>query len=305
MERQTCILIVDDERLVVQSIRMALGQAGYATLTAEDGTTALHLARAHKPDLILLDVVLPDLSGMEVCQRIKADPELAGIFVILFSARMTESEKQAQGLEVGADGYIIRPITNRELIARVQALLRIQRAERALRESEETFRTLAESAPVGIVLSTPDGRILYVNPAFLTMTGLSRDEFMDQGWLQTVVPEDHARVIEQMNRVVAQKERVVFEHRLRHVSGEQMWAETYASPVVGPDGQVYRQVGVVLDITRRKRAEEQLTEQLAELRRWYAIMHDREMRVLELKREVNELLAQAGQPARYPSVKDS
>lgn len=302
MDRQTCILIVDDERPVVQSIRMALEQAGYATLTAEDGTTALHLARVHKPDLILLDVVLPDLSGMEVCQRIKADPELAGIFVILFSARMTESEKQAQGLEVGADGYIIRPIANRELIARIQALLRIQRTERALRESEETFRTLADSAPVGIVLSAPDGRVLYVNPAFLMMTGLNRAEFMAQGWLQAVVPEDYERVVEQMKHVVAQKERVVFEHRLRRVSGEQMWAETYASPVVGPDGQVYRQVGVVLDITRRKRAEEQLAEQLAELRRWYAIMHDREMRVLELKREVNELLAQAGQPARYPSV---
>ena len=86
--------------------------------------------------------MLPDVSGIEVCNRIKADEDLQGIYVILRSGVKVSSEYQADGLNVGADGYITKPISNKELVARVQAMERIQRAENALREKEKQQQEL-------------------------------------------------------------------------------------------------------------------------------------------------------------------
>jgi len=84
----------------------------------------------------LLDVMLPDMTGIEVCKQIKEDEDLEGTFVILVSGVRISPDYQADGLNVGADGYIIKPITNRELVARVQAIARIKRAEDALRQKK-------------------------------------------------------------------------------------------------------------------------------------------------------------------------
>ncbi|HUJ69255.1 MAG TPA: response regulator, partial [Syntrophorhabdales bacterium] len=95
-----------------------------------------------RPDIVLLDVMLPDMSGTEVCKQIKKDEDLEGTFVILVSGVRVSSDYQADGLNVGADGYVIKPITNRELIARVQAVARIKRAEDALREKKREQQKL-------------------------------------------------------------------------------------------------------------------------------------------------------------------
>jgi len=146
MEQQAKILVVEDQTVILKATRLALETAGYETLGAEDGAEALRLAREYQPDLILLDVILPDVSGMEVCKQIKADPNLTDIFVILISARLMDSDSQAAGLESGADGYIGRPISNRELLARVQAMLRIRAVEAKLRSSQVKAEHLIEQA---------------------------------------------------------------------------------------------------------------------------------------------------------------
>ena len=139
------ILVVNDERMIVMAMRRALETAGYETLAANNGEEALELIHSFKPDLVLLDVNMPGLNGFEVCRQIKAAPSLSGIYVILLSNVSTDTDSQAQGLEIGADGYLAMPMANRELIARIQALLRIQAAERALRQSEGRFRTLYDT----------------------------------------------------------------------------------------------------------------------------------------------------------------
>ena len=101
------------------------------------GEGCLEAARAHHPDIVLLDVALPDMSGVEVCRQIKSDQKLEGTFVVLMSGVHVSSDYQADGLNVGADGYIVRPVPNKELLARVQSVERIKRAEDALREKEK------------------------------------------------------------------------------------------------------------------------------------------------------------------------
>jgi DNA-binding response OmpR family regulator len=114
------ILIVDDEPKYVWAIRANLEDEGYKTLTAPDGHTALKLAATESPDLILLDVRMPDLSGLEVCRRIR---EFSTTPIIMLTALADERDK-VKGLDMGADDYITKPFSAQELLARVRAVLR-------------------------------------------------------------------------------------------------------------------------------------------------------------------------------------
>lgn len=147
MSDRNLILFVDDDALTRNVTTRVLEGAGFAVVLATTGLAGLELVRQHRPDLILLDVNLPDLSGVEVCRQIKADPALAHLFVVMASASQITSDQQSAGLEAGADGYIARPIANRELLARVEAFLRIKRVETALRQREaELQAALREKA---------------------------------------------------------------------------------------------------------------------------------------------------------------
>ncbi|HUJ68542.1 MAG TPA: response regulator [Syntrophorhabdales bacterium] len=142
MPERTRILVTDDAPDVLLLTAMVLEDEGYEVFKATSGEECLEIARSQRPDIVLLDVMLPDMSGTEVCKQIKEDEDLEGTFVILVSGVRVSPDYQADGLNVGADGYVIKPITNRELIARVQAVARIKRAEDALREKKREQQKL-------------------------------------------------------------------------------------------------------------------------------------------------------------------
>src|SRR5438552_13700047 len=129
---KTKILIVDDAEGSRYVLTRMLQRARYEVREAATGLEALRLA-AENPDLVILDINLPDLNGREVCRRLKADPATASIPVLHLSASFVESENRAEGLESGADGYLTYPVEPRELIANIEALLRARRAEREAR----------------------------------------------------------------------------------------------------------------------------------------------------------------------------
>jgi len=118
------ILVVDDEPHIVEIVRDYLKQAGYRVVTANDGQTALIQARHERPDLIVLDLMMPGgLDGLDVCRRLRQDPGLADVPIIMLTARVEETDKLI-GLEIGADDYVTKPFSPRELVARVRAVLR-------------------------------------------------------------------------------------------------------------------------------------------------------------------------------------
>lgn len=148
MEEKATILVADDDPEVRETTVRALGKGNYRTLQAGSGEEALALAERETPDLLLLDFVMDDMNGDEVCRRIKSNPKLESIFVIILSGTKIESDDQAHGLSAGADGYIARPIGNRELLARIEAMLRIKRTQDALREALAQVRTLEGILPI-------------------------------------------------------------------------------------------------------------------------------------------------------------
>ena len=131
------ILVVDDDPHMLALTSAVLASGGYDVIEASTGKDALEtVAKAH-PDLVVLDVVLPDMSGFEVCKQIKSDPVLRSTFVALHSGLSTSSEAQTTGLDIGADGYIVKGIPNSELLARVNSLVRIKKAEDALQRAND------------------------------------------------------------------------------------------------------------------------------------------------------------------------
>jgi two-component system alkaline phosphatase synthesis response regulator PhoP len=117
------ILVVDDDRSITKVVRSYLEQAGFDVLTANEGTAALRLLRTEQPDLLVLDLMLPDHDGMEITRILRADAALAAMPIILLTARVEDTDKIV-GLELGADDYITKPFNAREVVARVRALLR-------------------------------------------------------------------------------------------------------------------------------------------------------------------------------------
>jgi len=160
------ILVVDDDKSIVKVLAGYLQQAGYGVLGAHDGETALHLLRRERPDMVILDLMMPKRDGWEVTQIIRADKELAAMPIIMLTARSEDTDKIV-GLELGADDYVTKPFNAREVVTRVKALLRRQKLDH-----------LQTTAPPILV---SDGLRLDVDHHTLTVNGrrveLTRTEF--------------------------------------------------------------------------------------------------------------------------------
>ncbi len=180
------ILIVDDEKNIAEALKYNLEAEGFRTLTAHDGARALELARTELPELILLDWMLPEQDGLEVCRRLKQDAKTQSIAIIMLTVKSDETDK-VLGLEMGADDYITKPFSPRELVARVKAILRRGAAQPAaevfrlgdLRVDWARHTVELKSKPVE--LTSKEFELLR---ALIEAKGrvLSRDALLDKVW---------------------------------------------------------------------------------------------------------------------------
>ena len=259
------ILIVDDQIHALKGVSRILTSAGYDTFEANSGEDCLKLAAKHKPDLILLDIVLPDIDGREVCRRIKSEPETADIYVVLFSSVHIGSDCQAEGLEQGADGYIARPIPNRELVARVNSLLRLKYAEDQWRKSEERYRRISsltsDIAYSCIKSNNTAYSIDWIMGAVERITGHSEEDIKSLGCWRTLVIDEDRTIFDAKVNGISPGTSASCELRLRHKSGRIVWVASSAECVLAsgtPDS--LRLYGGLVDITERKIDEEALRQ---------------------------------------------
>lgn len=117
------VLVVDDEKDLVDLVKYHLEKSGLKCLEARDGESALQVARDRTPDLVVLDLMLPGLDGLEVCRKLRKDPKTANVAIIMLTAKAEEVDRIV-GLEMGADDYMVKPFSPRELVARIKAVLR-------------------------------------------------------------------------------------------------------------------------------------------------------------------------------------
>ena len=260
------ILVVDDNAPALKATARILTQAGYDVAQAVDGESALREVRARRPSLVLLDVVLPDISGPEVLRQIRAEPALAGISVVLLSAQQITPEQQATGLDAGADGYIARPIASAELLARVRSQLRQRELTERLRASEQQFASAFAHAPIGMGLVSPEGRFLKVNCALCEMLGYPETELLAQTFQVITHPADLDRDLANVQQLLeGGVESYQVEKRYFHRSGHLVWALLSVSLVRDAAGRPIHFVSQIQDITQRKQGEAALDQAHQEL----------------------------------------
>ena len=258
MSGQMKILITDDDPTILFLMSSILKGAGYEVVEASTGMGCLEAMRAHHPDLILLDVMLPDISGLKVLSTIKADPDFSHTLVILESGIQTSSDYQAGGLDSGADGYLVKPIENKELLARVRAMERIRQAEEALRENERKYRELADLLPETIVEFDARGRLTFANKkGFSTFGFTGGDVAKGVTVFETIASDDHGRAGEAVRRIIEGEGGSGDEYTMVRRDGSTFPAFVHGGVI--RRGNAFAGLrAIVIDISARKQAEEAL-----------------------------------------------
>lgn len=261
-EYKPTILNVDDRENRRRAKQAILEAAGYSVLEASGGRAALRMLEEMHPALVLMKVQLPDVNGLELCQRIKSMPEHADTLVLHISAAHVSSER-ALGLDVGSDGYLVEPFEPEELVSAVASLLRLrarqtenQQLLERLRRSEEQFRGLFEQAAVGMCVVGPDGRLLRVNDKLCAITGRTADELLKYELRNLSHPDDRAEHECQVGKLLlGGLSEVSLDQRLLRPDGGTIWVTVTLSIQWDAGGRIQSLIGVVEDIDARKQAE--------------------------------------------------
>ncbi|MEI6292706.1 MAG: PAS domain S-box protein [Methanomicrobiales archaeon] len=258
---QISILVIDDDPNVLFATSRILRGAGFSVMEGQNAADAIKLTQERRPALVLLDVNLPDGNGVDVALQIKKDPALSSVFVVLCSGERISSQDQVDGFERGlADGYILRPVGKDELIARIDAFIRIRAVQEALRESDDLFRGLFDNANDAIFLHDllPDGkpgRYTKVNNIACQRLGYTRDELLGMSPYE-IVSQEHQLDMPQIARLIQEEGHGTFDAVHRRKDGTKFPVEI-STNILELHGKKAA-LSIARDITERKLAEEAL-----------------------------------------------
>jgi PAS domain S-box-containing protein len=269
-QTQGDILVVDDDLPSRQALSMMLADHGYEVRSAPDGPTALMIVEADPPDLILLDVLMFEMDGYEVCRRLKARPESSDIPVLFVSA-LGEVVDRVKGFEAGGVDFVTKPFQAEEVLARVATHLALRRAQKQLeaqnarlRESEEKYRLLVENLQEGVWAIDSEVRTTFVNQRMAEMLGYTEEEMLGKHLFEFM--DEPGIEIARQNlecRRLGMKERHDFEFLRR--DGTRIYATMETAPITDEEGNYVGALAGVMDISDRKRAEEALSRRVEEL----------------------------------------
>ena len=296
MGEQDHILIVGDNAVDSSELSEYLQTRGFNVSRVNDGESALEGIGLDKPDLILLDVMLPGLDGFETCRRLKAKKQTGAIPVIFLTSASNTADK-VKGFELGAVDYITKPIQQAEALARIKTHLAIHnlqkdlkaqnkqlqeenvrrsRVQDALRESRERYRLLAENSTDMISQQTPDGIYRYVSPACGQLLGYKIEEMVGHSIYEFFHPED-LKAIQELNEIVQEWPATsTITYRARRKDNDYIWLETMNKIVYDPEtNRPDEVIAVSRDVTERKQLVEALQNQNKELDAFaHTVAHD-------------------------------
>jgi PAS domain S-box-containing protein len=259
------ILVVAGDEASRSAKSRVLQRAGFDVIEARTGQEALHATKAENPQLVLLDLSLPDLSGPEVCRQIKTDPTTASTFVLLMSVAAPETAAQMAELASGADSYLSELAGSAGLLATIQALLRIQQAEEELRNKHAILSAINEVTTDAIFVKDLAGRYLMINPAGARFLGKQVEEVIGKDDRE-LFPAETAHAIQQRDRqIMTSGETSTFEEAAAMPEGARVFLSTKA-PYFNAQRNTIGLLGIARDITQLKRAEESLREREERLR---------------------------------------
>lgn len=259
------VLIVDDDQRILDLLVDLLELEGYEVAGAMDGAEGINLAHSFAPNVIISDVVMPVVGGLELCRRLKQDPKTARVPVLLISGIRKADEAGMEGLYAGADDYLDLPFRNEELLVKVARLVERHRSAAALRESEERYRQLVELSPDAIVILR-EGKFTYVNPAAQRLWCASDPgELIGKPLLTVVHPDFHDHVREQVEYIQQfQQPAPLAEQKCIRLDGVVIDVEVTGLPFTAEGKSAV--LAVFRDVTEKKHAREALRKAEKRLR---------------------------------------
>ena len=247
------VLIVNDEPDQLTLMGTLLHKAGYSVLTAEDGVEGLTLARRERPDLVISDVSMPRMNGLEFCREIRGDSELRTVPILLVSARQKDTESAVAGLRAGADDYLEIPFDSARLVAKVSRLLERSRLE-------ASYRDLVEQASDMIFTQDLAGKLTNMNLAGQRFLGRRPEEIIGNSFFAVfgIIPESNGFAA----GLGRPQEAVEFRHQFvaRSATGEDRWLDLIVSPIKDKLDETVGFRGLARDVTERKHFEEALRD---------------------------------------------
>lgn len=259
-KNKTSIMIVEDELDVAKNIKDQLDKIGYNVAAVfSKGEDAIKWVAEFqsKPDLVLMDIHLPGpMDGIDTAEKIH---DLFNIPIIYLTA-FADSETLERASITEPFGYILKPFELKALQSTIEIALYKHRMEKQLKASESRFRTLAESAPVGILQTDLNGNCIYVNEKWCEITGLTTGQALGQGWSENLHPEDKGHVSYQWQQMCNQKEKFALEYRYQTPGGGGKLSWVFGQAVALGDGKNGKTgyMSTIIDITDCKKLEEKL-----------------------------------------------
>ena len=262
------ILLIDDDAQMIETARKIISDAGYNFLAANTGLLGLDYIVKYKPDLILLDHLMPGLSGVEVFERLKTRQRfshLADIPVIMLTSKSENRIDRNSLFELGLSAFLIKPFGHRELLNVIDNVFIINQVwrknkelEQKIRRSEYKYQDLIENANDIIFTLNLKGDFMIINRRLKTLTGFSRDEWLGRSFFDLVAPEDRVEARENFTKALSGKARI-FEMRMISQSGTPLFLSMNINPLF-EKADVVGVVGIARDITQRKELEQEIVE---------------------------------------------
>jgi len=244
------ILIVDDYPANVKLLERNLRTAGYDTVAAYDGAEALEKVQTERPDLILLDIMLPRIDGYEVCHRLRMDEATAVIPIIMITA-LKDTADRIRGLEAGADDFISKPFDRGELLARVKSLLQIKYYRSMLAEREK-FHAVIQDLSHGIIIADAEGRIQTISRRAAELLDLGTELFTGRTLEEALAHFDVEPSLEALRASSARS--VTVDLVQKRARSPRYLAGRYTR-ILGPGGELYNTAMVFRDITEMRQKE--------------------------------------------------
>src|SRR5687767_9823173 len=247
------VLIVNDDPDQLRLMSSLLGKAGYAVVTAVDGLDGLNLARRERPDLVISDVTMPRMDGLEFCRELRADIELKTVPILLVTALQKDTESAVAGLQAGADDYLEFPFDATRLVAKVSRLLERSRLG-------ASYRDVVERAPDMIFTQALAGRLTSINLAGQKFLGRKQEDLIGNSFFSVfgIIPESNG-FAGSLSRPQEARE---FRHQFvaHSAAGEDRWLDLIVSPIRDRLDETVGFRGLARDITERKQFEEALRD---------------------------------------------
>jgi PAS domain S-box-containing protein len=288
------ILVVDDTPELLDISVRSLKKAGYMVATATNAKECLDSINSIRPDILLLDIILPDMNGKDICLKLKDDQRFSSMPIVLLSSIEVSNNNILDGLEAGAESYIVRPVKEGEFIQRVDIVCRTMIVERNLKTAILEWETTFNGIKDAILVLDSEGNVMRANKNVSLLLSMPENKILGQKCYDLVHFTKSYIADCPFLRMKKSKKR----ETLSLPIGEK-WYELTVDPLFDEKEDIRGAVHFISDITERKQNEELLNIKFNEIEQVNNLMVGRELKMIELKKEINKLLKKAGKKEKY------